>query len=177
MNYFSKRNIVISVIAVLLIINIASISTIIYHTYDQPKVEETKEENSSMRVFRKELNLDQKQIEDFRVLGRAYRDKTKTVLVEMHEVRTALFNEMSSANPDTAKMFAMADEIGVLHAKIKHQTIEHFLEVRGKSTPEQFDRFVKLFQRALMDGDFGRGSDHKGRQGRPRSGRQQRNKN
>ena len=58
------------------------------------------------------LNLDQKQIKAFGTWGKSYRDETKEILIEMSKTRVALFNEMSSADPDTAKMFAMADEIG-----------------------------------------------------------------
>lgn len=176
MNYFSKRNIVILVIAVLLIINIASISTIVYHSYGKRIEEEPKTERTSMRVFRQELNLNPEQIKEFGILGRAYRDDTRAVLNEMHEIRMALFNEMSSANPDTEKMILMADEIGALHAQIKRQTIHHFLEIKEKSSPEQFDKFVKMFQRALIDDDFGKRSDRQGKNRRTMNGRSQKNK-
>jgi Spy/CpxP family protein refolding chaperone len=177
MNYFSKRNIVVLIIAVLLTINIASISTIVYHSYDKRKAEEPEVERTSMRVFRQELNLNQKQIEDFGVWGRTYRDDTKEILIEMRKIRISLFNEMSSANPDTAKMFAMADEIGEMHAQIKRLTIDHFLVIKENSTPEQFEKFVKLFQRALMDDDFGRRSERQGRNKKSMNGRSQKNRN
>ncbi len=177
MNYFSKKNTVILVIAVLLIINIASISTIVYHSYGNSKVEEPKEERTSMRVFKQELNLNQQQITDFGKWGRIYRDKTREILIEMGEVRIALFNEMSLANPDTAKMFAMADEIGSMHAQIKRLTVDHFLVIKENSSPEQFEKFVKLFQRALMDDGYSRRSDRQGKNRRSANGRLQKNRN
>ena len=177
MNYFSKRNTIILVIAVLLIINIASISTIVYHSYGNRKVEEPAVERTTMRVFKQELNLDQKQIKAFGTWGKSYRDETKEILIEMSKTRVALFNEMSSADPDTAKMFAMADEIGSMHAQIKRLTIEHFLVIKENSTPEQFEKFVRLFQRALMDDGFNRRSERQGRNKRSLNGRSQKNKN
>jgi len=156
MNYFSKKNVVTIVIAILLIINIASISTIVYHSYQIRKAIKSEPERTSMRVFSKELNLNQQQIGELGELGKNFRDETREILDRMHKIRMELINEMSSANPDTAKMFAMADNIGILHAQIKHKTIEHFMVIKNNCTPDQFERFVKIFQRTLMEDDFGR---------------------
>ena len=88
--------------------------------------------------------------------------KTKAALIEMHHIRMDLINEMSSADPDTAKMFAMADDIGRLHAQIKRSSVEHFLVLKSKTSPEQFERFIRLFQRSIMDDNFGRWSRRQG---------------
>ncbi|MBU1013140.1 MAG: periplasmic heavy metal sensor [Bacteroidetes bacterium] len=163
MNYFSKRNIVILVIAVLLIINIASISTIVYHSYGNRINKMPETERTSMRDFRQELNLNAQQIDEFGKLGKKFMIDTRMRMDEMHQIRLALINEMSSANPDTAKMFAMADDIGKLHAQIKRQTIDHFLIIKNNCTDAQFDKFVTLFQRSLMDDNYSRWSEVQGR--------------
>jgi len=163
MNYFSKRSIVILVIAVLLIINIASISTIVYHSYGNRKTNMAEAEQTSMKDFRQELNLNPKQIDEFGKLGKKFRLDTRMKMDEMHKIRLALINEMSSANPDTAKMFAMADDIGKLHAQIKRQTIYHFLIIKNNCTSTQFDKFVTLFQRSLMDDNYSRWSEVQGK--------------
>ncbi len=83
---------------------------------------------------------------------------------ELNNIRISLINEMSSVNPDTMKMYAMADEIGRKHAQIKNMTINHFLELKNNTTPEQFNQFVKLFQRLLMEDDYrGRSNNRQGR--------------
>jgi hypothetical protein len=109
-------------------------------------------------------------------LAKEFRESTIEMLMEMQNTRIELFNEISSAHPDTARMFAIADEIGILHAKIKRQTINHFLVIKEKSTPEQFDRFVKIFQRAIMEDDFGRWSRGQGQNRRSMNKRSERNK-
>lgn len=176
MNYFSKRNIVILVIAVLLIINIASISTIVYHSYGNRRTKMAEKERTSMRDFRQELNLNPQQIDEFGKLGKKFMIDTRMRMDEMQKIRLALINEMSSANPDTAKMFAMADEIGKLHAQIKRQTIDHFLIIKNNCTNTQFDKFVTLFQRSLMDDNYSRWSEVQGRGRNTRNGKPQRSK-
>ena len=176
MNYFSKRNFVILIIAALLIINIATISTIVYHSYGNRKVEKPESERTSMKVFRQELNLNPKQVQQFGELGKKFWEDTKLVLEKMHKIRLELINEMSSPNPDTAKMFSMADDIGLMHAQIKRQTINHFLILKNNCTPEQFEKFVKLFQMSLMDDNYGRWSNSQGQNRRPKSGRYERGK-
>jgi len=163
MNYFSKKNIIILVIAVLLIINIASISTIVYHSYGSRRIKMAETERTSMRDFRQELNLNPHQIDEFGKLGKKFMIDTRMRMDEMHKIRLALINEMSSANPDTAKMFAMADDIGKLHAQIKRQTIDHFLIIKNNCTDAQFDKFVTLFQRSLMDDNYSRWSEVQGK--------------
>ncbi len=176
MNYFSKKNAVIVVIAVLLIINIATISTIVYHSYDNKKVEKPSTERTSTRDFRQNLNFSSEQIKVLDELGKQFRENTIEMLMEMQNTRIELFNEISSINPDTVRMFEIADEIGILHAKIKRQTIDHFLVIKKNSTPEQFDRFVKIFQRAIMEDDFGRWSKGQGQNRRSMNKRSERNK-
>jgi Spy/CpxP family protein refolding chaperone len=177
MNYFSKKNGVIVVIAVLLIINIATISTIVYHSYGNKKVvNKSQTERTSSRDFKRDLNFSPEQIKVLDELAKEFRESTIEMLMEMQNTRIELFNEISSAHPDTARMFAIADEIGILHAKIKRQTINHFLVIKEKSTPEQFDRFVKIFQRAIMEDDFGRWSRGQGQNRRSMNKRSERNK-
>lgn len=180
MNYFSKKNTVIIVIAVLLIINIATISTILYHSYGERFVKKEQPERNSAEGFWKELNFNQQQIDTFKTMGRQFNQEIWVVMEEMNKIRLELINEMSAANPDTTKMFAMADEIGNKHAEIKRMTINHFIKLKRTYSPEQFDRFVKIFQRILMDDDYNnRGRSE--RQGRGRrstngNGQQQNNK-
>lgn len=176
MNYFSKRNIVIVVIAVLLIINIASISTIVYHSYDNKKAEEkVKPERKYSRSFKRDMNFTAEQMKSYAELKAEFRKQTREPLVEMQKVRMDLIKEMSSADPDTAKMFAMADDIGRLHAQIKRSTINHFLSLKNKTTPEQFEKFLRVFQHSIMDDNFGRWSSGQGQSRWSKGKRSERN--
>ena len=164
MNYFSKKNIVIIIIAVLLAINIASISTILYRSYGDRISRNPQLERKSMRGFWNELNLSKQQIDEFGVSRKEFGQNTRVIMEELNNIRISLINEMSSVNPDTMKMYAMADEIGRKHAQIKNMTINHFLELKNNTTPEQFNQFVKLFQRLLMEDDYrGRSNNRQGR--------------
>lgn len=176
MNYFSKKNIVIVVIAVLLIVNVATVSTIVYHSYDNKKVEKFEPERKYSKSFRHDLNFTAEQMKSFTELKVKFREQTRTPLVEMHKMRMDLIKEMSSADPDTAKMFAMADDIGGLHAQIKRSTIEHFLILKNTTTTEQFEGFLKMFRHSLMDDDFGRWSRGQGQSRRSKGKRPERNK-
>ncbi len=175
MNYFTKKNTAIIIIIVLLIINIATISTILYHSYGDRLVTRAQPERTSSENFWKELNFSQQQIDTFRAMGKQYGLETRQVMAEMQKIRIELINEMSSANPDTARMFALADEIGNEHAKIKRMTINHFIQLKNTYSPEQFDRFLKMFQRLLMDEGYQGRSDRQGRGRRAMEGQQKNN--
>lgn len=147
-----------------------------YHSYENKKIEKSRTERTSSTDFKRELNFSPEQTKAFDELAAKFRENTREVLVEMHNVRMELIKEMSSTNPDQAKMFAMADEIGLMHAQIKRQTIDHFLILKKDSTPEQFERFIKFFQRSLMDDNFGRWSKGQGQNRRSKNKRSERNK-
>lgn len=154
MNYFGRRNVVITIIAVLLIINIATISTIVYHSYASRIFKDKKvSERTSFRVMRNELKLNPSQQKDFRRYGAKFRLDTKGLLDTMRILRSELIVEMSLENPDTIRMFEISDQIGLTHAALKKKTVKHFLTLKENCTPEQFKTLGSLFNHIVMEGE------------------------
>lgn len=157
MNYLGRRNVVITIIVVLLIINIATISTIVYHSYSSRVFKDKRaSERTSFRVMRNELKLNPTQQEDFKRCGAKFRLDTKGLLDTMRLLRSELIMEMSLENSDTIRMFEISDQIGLIHADLKKKTVRHFLTLKENCTPEQFKILGSLFSYIVIDAEMGK---------------------
>ena len=180
MNYFTKKRLVVLLIVFLLIINVAAISTIIFHRYFIPDhvLQGNKFENP-VGYMRKTINLDSKQEKIFRKLNSDYRKKSAETLEMLKIKRVEMLEEISCPEPNIEKLDEIANEIGVLHADLKKLTIRNFLEMKNNCMPEQQQKFKKMYRRMLM----GKGHEidtmdrkHKNSQGHGKQGRSQRKK-
>lgn len=151
MNYFTKKRLIVLLITFLLIINVAAISTIIFHRYFIPAhvLQGNKFENP-VGYMRKTLNLDSKQEKVFRVLNSDYRKKSAETLEMLKMKRVEMLEELSLPEPNIDKLDEIADEIGVLHADLKKLTIKNFLKMKDNCTVEQQQKFKRMYRRMLM---------------------------
>lgn len=151
MNYFNKKNIAIISIVVLLIINIAAISTVLFLTYKKPEMPNEIQPRESMRSARKNLNLSADQKKAFEAFQKEYQEQTKKVFVEMHQKRVLMMDEFSKEDPDSSVLYDLAEKTGELHKDLKRLTINHLLDLKGICNQEQFRYLEGMFRRKLMD--------------------------
>lgn len=150
MNYFNKKNLIIIAIAVLLIINVAAISTVLFLTYKKPALAQ-KQSIESIRGARKNLKLNADQKDAFEVFQQDYQKKTKEVFVEMHQKRVMMMDEFSKEDPDSMLLYELAKQTGNLHQELKMLTINHLLDLKGICTKEQFRYLEGMFRQKLMN--------------------------
>lgn len=150
MNYFNKKNLIIIAIAVLLIINVAAISTVLFLTYKKPTLPQ-KQSIESIRGARKNLKLSADQKDAFEILQKDYQEKTKDVFVEMHQKRVMMMDEFSKEDPDSMLLYELAKQAGLLHQELKMLTINHLLDLKGICTKEQFKYLEGMFRQKLMN--------------------------
>ena len=151
MNYFTKKRWIILLIVFLLIINVAAISTIIFHRYFIPDhvLQEKKFENP-VGFMRKAINLDSKQEKIFNKLNSDYRKKSAETLEMLKMKRVEMLEEISLPEPNLEKLDEIANEIGTLHADLKKLTIKNFLEMKNNCTGEQQQKLKRMYRRMLM---------------------------
>lgn len=169
MNYFNKKNLVIISIAVLLIVNIAAISTVLFLTYKKPALPE-KQSIETIRAARKNLKLSAEQKDAFEFFQKDYQEKTKDVFMEMHQKRVKMMDEFSKEDPDSMLLYDLAKQTGKLHQELKIHTINHLLDLKGICTREQFKYLEGMFRQKMMNDEsvMNRPFDNKARKYRNR---------
>ena len=159
MNYFNKKNIVILSIAILLIVNIATIGTVIYLTYKRPPITELPPpiQKRSLNEAKKGLDLNQEQKDAFVLSQNSYREKTKEVFTQLHKARVSMMDEFSKPEPDSMVLYDLAKQSGLIHEELKRLTINHLLELKSVCTEDQFKYLERMFRGRIMDEGPGRG--------------------
>lgn len=161
----------------LLILNIAAISTILYHRKQEKVAEELVQRRFasdslamkySGRWFRNELGLTSEQMREFQRFNPSFRQKVRNINFELGEKRRFMLDEMSAENVDTARLNILADSIGSLHSDLKKATYTYYLEFKKMTSPEQQEKLRQLFSR-MFEGEVpagpGRGMQGGGRFG------------
>ncbi|MBK7093085.1 MAG: periplasmic heavy metal sensor [bacterium] len=134
-------------VILLLAVNVAAISTIIYYRVSAPRGEMrmpfvpgdgpppgempnlSKEEMKIMIESRKQVD-----------------SMVAPFVDEMSIHRRELMDELKSDDPDTARVFQLIEKIGVLQGAIQKQMVEQFLNDRDSFRPEQRARLLKMIE-------------------------------
>ena len=131
MNYFANKNTLIWVIIILLAINVATITTIIIFMTSHGKFPPpVMERGKPASFFNKELGLSPMQKKNFDLIHSKFSEKSLGIIQELDSLRYEMMNELSNEEPDSLKLDKIAEEIGLGHAKLKKETINHFLLMR-----------------------------------------------
>ena len=167
-------------IVILAVMNISTLTTILYHKYQPNKAEpvstsdpkqlETDSEKYSGRYFRDQLNLSIEQMDKFKKINPVFRPKARYITIELAEKRKQMLIEMSSLHSDTIRLNAFSDSIGQLHSDLKKITYRYYLELRSICDPEQQRKLEQMFGDMFSNdsplGYPGKGGQRGGQQGR-----------
>jgi len=158
--YFTKYRILIWLIIILLVVNISAITTIflgpglrdkkdarLFHRRTEMRM------HHDGRFFEKSLNLSEEQHLQFKASRHKFFTEAKKIADQMHNKRVEFIDELSSVKPDTIKLQELANEIGMLHSKLKYQTYKHYLEMKNICTKEQEEKLTRIFKSMLYDED------------------------
>ena len=152
MDYFNKNKILIWIIIILLAINVSTVATIAYHFYTHGRVERINK-RKHVRIPNKrfghfmfrELNLTKPQRKQFQKFRHNYQHNAKILTKEMKEKRNEIFEELSKENPDTIRLYEMAEDIGIFHKNLKKQTIRHYLKMKKICNKQQQKKLLKIY--------------------------------
>ena len=180
MNTENKRNWMVWAIVALVVMNLSTLATILYHqnqskvpSGDSAKLQqqlETDAEKFSGRYFRDKLKLDGEQMDKFREINPVFRQQARAITIELSSKRKQMLEEMTAAKSDTNKLNALSDSIGLLHSNLKKLTYKYYLDIKTICTIEQQKQLEQLFSDMFTNdapmGFPGRGGQgfHGGRQ-------------
>ena len=152
MDYFNKNKILIWIIIILLAINVSTVVTIAYHFYSHGRTERINNRRHVRipnkrfgRFMFRELGLSRSQRRNFQNFRAGYNHNAMNITKEMMEKRKEIFEELSKENPDTTKLYEMADAIGVYHKNLKKETIRHYLKMKKICNKPQQRKLLRIY--------------------------------
>ena len=90
----------------------------------------------------KELNLNDQQKSDLKVLQKEMMTALKPQMEKVRELREAIKNEFLGDAPSESKLKALAGQLTQLQAVIEAGRIDHMLKVKKLLTKEQFAKII-----------------------------------
>jgi hypothetical protein len=184
MKAVNKNNWMVWAIAVLAVMNLATLITIIYHRNKVDEQEtivmpdQAKSENASVkysgRYFRDELNLSDDQMKMFSKFNPEFRQKVMVINRSLDSKRHEMLIEMAERNCDTNRLNLLSDSIGYLHASLKKQTYLYYINFKRICDEEQQKKLEQLFGE-MFSSDIQMGQRGRGGQGGRRYGRRTEN--
>jgi len=127
---------------------ITSIVTGWYMRSDMFKHDENRHKKFGNEIW-EELKLTPKQTELFNIQRDSFFKTSHSLFDSLEAKRKDMISELSKPQPDTAKLYAIADQMGFYHIQLKRKTVNHLLLLRSYCTPEQVVMLSKLNDRLI----------------------------
>ena len=160
MNYFEKNRLYLFIIIILVIFNISAIAAIIYH-FRSERHPRGMHEGEYKRGFHlaDSIGFSKAQAVQFDSMRAQFGRNNREIMGNIESLKHDMMAEISSDNPDTAKLRHIAIEIGTLHTQQKLITIDHFAQLKKLCTPEQAQKLNAIFHKMfkLQEGMPSRG--------------------
>lgn len=149
-------------VGLLLLMNIATIATILYHRYAEKKQEEMvsislpggNQHNLNGRYLRQQLGFDDAQMEGFRAVNRSYRPQAAQLTFTIDSLKNEMFAELNNARPDTVKLTMLSQKIGTMHGELKAVTFRYCMHVKKIGVGHQQQEIQKIFAPLFINDAF-----------------------
>lgn len=148
----SKTNkILLWIIALLVVINLTTIGTIVYHNFieksDAPAIilDKTGRNPLNGKYFRQTLGFSNTQMEVFREANHKFQPHAQALIIEMDSLKTEMFAELNKSAPDSLKLTTLSQHIGMHHAELKQITNHFYLIVKSVCDSAQQQQLQKTF--------------------------------
>ena len=166
----NKHTILIWTVVTLLILNMSTIATILYHNY-QEKIEkqdiilDNEGQNPlNGRYFRQTLGFTNSQMKVFREVNHEFRPNANNIIIKIDSLKSEMFAEIKNPVSDTVKLNTLALETGHLHAELKRETNRFYLKIKAVCTPEQLEKLQEALSPLFRNEPCNRnGQDRQGR--------------
>lgn len=143
-------------IALLTILNLATIGTILYHN-QQNKDDDIAivlDENQAPltgRYFRQTLGFDDDQMDVFRKANQIFQPRANNLIYEMDSLKYQMFTELNKSNPDTLRLNSLSEHIGRHHAELKKITNDFYLTIKSVCDASQCEQLEQAFSSLYQD--------------------------
>lgn len=154
---FAKNKIMAWVIVILVVLNVSTLATILYHGHQQrasniigqasnaPTLE-TDTEKYTGWYFKNELGFDSNQMAEFRSFNQAFRMQARELTIGLAQKRSEMLEIMNMTNADTIQLNSLSLEIGQMHSTLKVLTYKYYLNLKRTCKPEQQQKLYTIFK-------------------------------
>jgi Spy/CpxP family protein refolding chaperone len=143
MNFLQQKRVLLWIIAVLLVFNISTGITILYHVIGGKS---TQADNTQIDFLQKELNLNPDQTSGLGRIRSQFSRLSQPVTDKIIGLRSELVDEMGKSHPDTIRISELADKLGELQGNLTYQIATRYIGIREICTPEQALKLNSSYQ-------------------------------
>ena len=146
-----KRKLAIFGVIVLTLFNLTALTTLAYHRWTASSLPfGIRGGEPSMRGLHR-LGVNDEQMSQLRESRMAFTEKTQPLEVDLHQLRSEMFELIHADTPDTLAVFALVDSIGTIQNTLQKEAIVHMMDAGSIFTPEQKIGFFDMFKRHMDD--------------------------
>lgn len=143
-------------VALLVVLNLATIGTIVYrnrHEKNDRTAIVLNESQSPLtgRYFRQTLGFNDCQMDVFREANRIFQPGANGLIYEMDSLKHQMFGELNKPQPDTLLLDALSEHIGKHHAELKKITNDFYLTIKSACDSTQSKQFEQAFVTLYRD--------------------------
>jgi len=146
-----RNKILIWLVVLLVILNVTTIATILYHNYKERQIENdsvivnSEGKMINGRMMRNELSFDNNQIDRFRAVNHLFRPMAIAIVFKIDSLKANMFQELQKESVDTLKLNDWSIQIGNLHGKLKQETYRFYIQIKSICTPAQVSKLENIF--------------------------------
>ncbi len=153
------------IVALLLILNLATIGTIFYHNRQSRGddlaivIDKNRQNPLTGRFFRQEIGFNDAQMDVFREANREFQPHANILIFEMDSLKEEMFGELNKPQPDSARLHHLSTSLGRHHTELKNITNDFYLKIKSVCDSSQCERLQEAFLPLFRDGataNFGR---------------------
>jgi len=149
MDFQKKNRFMLWTIVVLLILNISTLALLWFGLLKRPKPLPPPGTHERLlegiRFLEKELNLSEKQIQQFIESRNKHAEQAKGIHDKIHHLKKQILDELFKSAPDSVIFQKLSHAIGNHQSELEQLLIEHFLELKSYCRPEQQEKLKGLF--------------------------------
>jgi len=160
MNYFTKKNIAIWAIIILVLINILTLLLLWRTQLDKPDPDFSRiymrheRMKKSSQYLEHHYNFDKMQIEQFFDFKDKHYNQSSGKLEEIKNLRKEIYNELFNEHPDTNKVNEIIDKIGGKYSEITQMNFYHFLEMKKLFPDDKQDQYIQFVKDIIKRMDY-----------------------
>ncbi|HNW97425.1 MAG TPA: hypothetical protein PKK00_03305 [Bacteroidales bacterium] len=147
MSYITKNRIKNWLLIFLLVTNIATISTILYHRwYFRKYMEENNPRQRIREYVNNELGLSPEQKAQIKKENNETDSSREVLYYEMEDLEISVYSQLANPKPDSIIIDSLVKEISDIYSQINYLGVSHNLYMLNVCNPEQRVKLSKKYQ-------------------------------
>ena len=151
---FSKTQVLIFIIVILLLVNIAMVLSFGMKQSDKPGRNSDRggrRPNPIAFTLKEKVGFSEQQMNQIEVLKKQHREKMHVLFEDMRKAKIAFYANVSRQEVNEDSIQALSSDLGKKQQAIEEQAFRNFREIRALCTPEQLVRYDSLMPKVIQN--------------------------